>query len=152
MLLIVKISLNHSLLTILRKLSDLFIGMVIILIILQFLIEFLRDLNQISIERDLSDTSQKHLKTMSLIRLKHISKRCLIRDVSETSQKHLSQAFVIFQKYPTKMVSCDLRRFVTISDKIDVGQLETPTKFYIFWEQFMYFNQVCHEHIGLISA
>ena len=89
---------------------------------------------------------------MSLIRLKHISKRCLIRDVSETSQKHLSQAFVIFQKYPTKMVSCDLRRFVTISDKIDVGQLETPTKFYIFWEQFIYFNQVCHEHIGLISA
>ena len=41
---------------------------------------FLRDLNQISIERDISETSQKHLKrdvffVTSLRRLKNISKK-----------------------------------------------------------------------------
>ena len=64
----------------------------------------------------------------SLRRFEHISKKCLLRDVSETSQKHLSQVFVIFQKYPTKMVSCDFGRVTEISDKIDVGPLETLKK------------------------
>ena len=58
----------------------------------------------------------------------YLKKRCLFRDVSDTSQKYLSQVFVIFQKYPTKMVSCDFRRVIKISDKIDVGPLETLKK------------------------
>ena len=77
---------------------------------------------------DVFKTSQKHLKkdafcVTSLRRLEHISKRCLFRDVSVTSQNHLSEKFVIFQKYPTKMVLFDFRRVITISDKIDVGAL-----------------------------
>ena len=63
-----------------------------------------------------------------LRRLEQISKRCIFRDVSETSQKHSSQVFVIFQKYSRKMVSCHFRRFITISDKIDMGMLETLKK------------------------
>ena len=63
---------------------------------------FLRDFNQISIERDISEISQKHIKmenffVKSLRRLKfiskrstkYISKRCLFCDVFKTSQKHL---------------------------------------------------------------
>ena len=37
------------------------------------------------------------------------------------SQKHLPQLCVIFQKYVTKMTSCDFRRVITIPDKLDVG-------------------------------
>ena len=33
-----------------------------------------------------------------------------------------------FQKYPTKMVLCDLFRVIEISDKTDVGPLETLKK------------------------
>ena len=44
---------------------------------------------------------------------------------SETYQKHLLQVFVTFQKYPTKIVSCDFRRVIKISDKIDVGPLKS---------------------------
>ena len=84
-------------------------------------------------ERDISETSLKHLKrdyffVASLRRLKYMSKRCLLCDVSETSQKHLSQVFVIFQKFIIKMISSDFRRVITISDKIDVGPLETLKK------------------------
>ena len=43
-------------------------------------------------------------------------------------QKYLSQVFVIFQRYPTKMFSCDFRRFIEISDKIYMGPLETLKK------------------------
>ena len=51
----------------------------------------LRDLNQISIERDISETSQKHLKrdvffVTSLRRLKNISKKIVF---SETSLRRL---------------------------------------------------------------
>ena len=104
-----------------------------------------RDLNHIFIERDISETSQKkfkrddffvtslrHLKNISkgvfCVTSVRISKKCLFRDVSETSQKHLPQVFVIFQKYPTKMFSYDFRWVTEISDKIDVGQLETLKK------------------------
>ena len=52
-------------------------------------------------------------------------KRCLFRDISGTSQKHLLQVFLIFQEYRTKMVSCNIRRIITICDKIDVRPLET---------------------------
>ena len=46
----------------------------------------LRDLNQVSIERDISETSQKHLESdvffvTSLRRLKTSKKRCLLRNV-----------------------------------------------------------------------
>ena len=60
----------------------------------------------------------------SLRRLKLSRKRYLLREVSEMSQKHLSKVFVIFQNYPTKMVSCDFRMVIIISDKIDVKPLE----------------------------
>ena len=56
----------------------------------------LGDLNQISIERDISGTSQKHLKkdvffVTSLRRLRDISKKCLFCDVFKTSQIHLKK-------------------------------------------------------------
>ena len=49
-------------------------------------------------------------------------------DVYETSQKHLWQVFVVFQKYVTKMILCDFRRVITISDEIDMRPLETLTQ------------------------
>ena len=70
----------------------------------------------------------------------------VFRDISETSQKYLSQVFVMFQKFPTKMVSCDFRRVTKIFDKIDAGSLETLKKWNVFWEQCIAINQVCHEH------
>ena len=99
---------------------------------------------------------------MSLRRLKNISKkmsfvwrlsdvssisqkRCIFCDVSETSQNHLLQVFVIFQKYPTKIISCNFRKIIIISDKIDVGPLETLKKLNVFWEQCIDINQICHE-------
>ena len=48
------------------------------------------------------------------------------------------------------MVSCDFRKVFTISDKIDVGPLETLRKWTVFWEQMIDINQVCHS--GMISA
>ena len=80
----------------------------------------LRDLNQISIERGISKTSQKYFKSdvfffddyntsqihlkkdafyvTSLRRLEHVSKICLFCDVSETSLKYIRQVFVTFHK------------------------------------------------------
>ena len=106
----------------------------------------LRDFLETSQKRwlfcDVFKTSQIHLKKhvfflTFLRRLKNISKKmsfawllcdvssisrkgCLYPDVTKTSQKHLSQVFVIFQ-CPTKMVACDFRMVIKISDKIDVG-------------------------------
>ena len=108
----------------------------------------LRDLSQISIERYISETSQKHLKrdvffVTSLRRLKYISKKMSfpwrLWDVSKT----LSQVFLVFQKYVTKTISCDFRSVITISDKIDVGPWETLWKWNVLWEQCMDINQVC---------
>ena len=44
------------------------------------------------------------------------------------------------------MISRDFRRVITISDKIDVGQVETLKKWNVFWEQCIYINQVCHDY------
>ena len=44
------------------------------------------------------------------------------------------------------MISCDFRRVITISDKIDVGQVETLKKWNVFWEQCININQVCHDY------
>ena len=114
--------------------------------------------------QDVSNTSQKDVFfVMSLRRLKNTSKmmsfvwrledassisqkRCIFCDVSETSPKHLSQVFLIFLKYPTKVISCDLRRVITILDKIYVGALETLKKWNVFWEQCIDINQVYHEY------
>ena len=48
-------------------------------------------------------------------------------------------------KYPTKMVPCDFRRVVEISDKIDVGPLETLNKCNVFWELPVAINQISVE-------
>ena len=42
------------------------------------------------------------------------------------------------------MVSCDFPRVIKISDKIDVGPLETLEKWSVFWEQWTDINQVCN--------
>ena len=94
---------------------------------------------------------QIHLKkdafwVTSLRRLVHISKKMSIRDVSETSQKYLSQVFVIFQKHPTKMISCDFRRVIKMSDKIDVEPLEILKKWNVFWEQCIDIYEICHKY------
>ena len=123
----------------------------------------LRDLTQISIEIDISGTSQKHLKrdvffVTSLRGLKYISKKMFFCDVfktsqaylkkdvfsvtSETSQKYLLQVFLVFRKYFTKMIWCDFRRLI-ISDKIDVGPSETFKKWNFLWEQYIDISQVC---------
>ena len=79
-------------------------------------------------------------------------KRWLFCDVFKTFQKQLSHVFVIFQKYPTKMVSCDFRRVIRISDKIDVGPLETLKKWSVFLEHCIDINKPAMNISGLISA
>ena len=79
----------------------------------------------------------------SLRRLEHISKRRLFHNVSETSQIPLSKVFVVFQKYPTKMISCDFRRVITISDKIDPLETQEMKR---FLGAVLDINQVCHEY------
>ena len=101
--------------------------------------ETFRDLLETSQKRwlfcDVFKTSQIHLKkdvfcVTSLRRLKNISKKILsLRGLKNISR---SQVFVIFQKYPTKMISCDFRRVIIISDKIDVGPLETLKKWNVY--------------------
>ena len=44
------------------------------------------------------------------------------------------------------MVLCDFRRVITISDKIDVGPLETLKKLNVFWDQCIDINHVCYVH------
>ena len=52
----------------------------------------LRDLNQISIERDFSETSQKHLKREDFFCYAfQTSQRCLFSDIFKTSQKLLKE-------------------------------------------------------------
>ena len=48
--------------------------------------------------------------------LSHLNQIC---DVSETSEKYLPLVFVTFQKYSTKMVSCDFHWVIEIPDKED---------------------------------
>ena len=102
---------------------------------------------------DVSERSQSDLHWKRYLRdvSKTSQKRCLFRDVSETSQKHLSQVFLVFQKYVTKMISCNFRRLITISDKIDVGPSETLKKWNVLWEQCIDINQSSLPS-GLIST
>ena len=58
----------------------------------------------------ISDTSQKD------IYLRYIS------------QKYLLQVFVTFQKYLTKMVSCDVPKVIEIADEIDIRPLKMLKK------------------------
>ena len=44
------------------------------------------------------------------------------------------------------MISCDFRKVITISDKIDVRPSETLKKWNVSWEQCIDINQVCHEY------
>ena len=81
----------------------------------------------------------------SLRRPEHISKKISFLWYLWDVSKHLSQVFVIFQKYSTKIVSCDFPRVTETFDKIDVGLLKTLRKRNVFWEQCMVNNQVCHE-------
>ena len=55
--------------------------------------------------------------------------------------KNISQNHLFFQKYVTKMISCDIRRVITVSDKIDVGPSETLKKWIVLWEQCIDINQ-----------
>ena len=86
----------------------------------------------------------------SLRRLEYISKKMSfpwrLWDVSI----HLSQVFLVFQ-YVTKMISCDLRRLITISDKIDVRPSETLKKWNVLWEHCIDINQSSLPS-GLIST
>ena len=79
----------------------------------------LRDLNPVSKDRDISNTSQKHFKrgvffVTSLRRLKYISKRTFFCDVFKTSQIHLIK-YVFFvmslrllRKHLIKCIFCDV--------------------------------------------
>ena len=120
--------------------------------------------------RDLSETSQKrclfcqvfktfqiHLKkdvfcVTSWRRLGHISKKVSfpwrLWDASKTSlasifgfpkTRHKNTS----QKHVTKMISCDFRRLIKISDKINVGLSETLKKWNVLWDQCIDINQVC---------
>ena len=99
---------------------------------------YLRDLSETSQKRclfcDIFKTSQIHLKkdvffVTSLRRLKNISKKMSfpwrLWDVSKTS---LASIFGFSKIRHTKMISCDFRRVITISDKMDVGPSETLRK------------------------
>ena len=45
-----------------------------------------------------------------------------------------------------KNKSCDFSNVITISDKIDVGPLQTLKKWKVFWEQCIAINLVGHEY------
>ena len=120
----------------------------------------MRCLWEISIRSPLRETFQRPLRNISkdvffvtsLRYLKYMSKKMsffFFKDVFKTSQKHLSQVCFVFQKYVTKTISCDLRRTITISHKIDVGPSETLKKWNVSWEQGIDISQVCP--VGLAS-
>ena len=104
---------------------------------------YLRDFPETSQKRclfcDVFKTSQIHLKkdvffVTSLRRLKNISKKMSfpwrLWDVSKTS---LASIFG-FPKICHNLISCDFRRLIAISDKIDVGPSETLKKWNVLWE------------------
>ena len=87
----------------------------------------LRDLNQISIERDISGTSRKYLRTddffvTSLRRLKNIWKKLSFVDVFKTSQ--------IYSKNDVYSVT-SLRRLKNISCKYVWFLKNTPQKWFL---------------------
>ena len=102
----------------------------------------MRFLWEISIRSSFRGTSHRPLRNIS----KEMTFLWRLWDV-ETSQKHLPQVFGTFQTYLTKkMVLCDFRMVITISNKIDVGPLKTLKKWNVFWEQCRNINHVCHEY------
>ena len=121
---------------------------------------YLRHLSETSQKRclfcDVFKTSQKHLKkdvfcVTSLRRLGHISKKMSfpwrLWDVSKTS---LASIFG-FPKICHNLISCDFRRLIAISDKIDVGPSETLKKWNVLWEHCIDINQSSLPS-GLIST
>ena len=139
----------------------------------------LKDLSETSQKRhlfwDVFKTSQIHLKkdiffVTSLRRLKTSLKKFLLCDFFKTSRaylrkdvfsvtsprrlKNISLKYFWFFKNTSQMISCDFRRVITISDKIDVRPSETLRKWNILWEQCVDINQVCpvrwhlHESFG----
>ena len=108
----------------------------------------IRCLWEISIRFPLTETSQRSLKVFFCDVFKtseiHLKKKCFSCDVfkitenlkkdiySVTSQKYFLKVFVTFQKYPTKLVSCDIRRVIELSDKIDVGLSKTLKKWNVY--------------------
>ena len=109
---------------------------------------------------DVFKTFQKHLKKdvfclTSLRRLEQISKKMSfpwrLWDVSKSS---LASIFSFSKIHHTKMISCDFRRVITTSDKMDVGLSETLRKWNVLWEQCIDINQACpvgwylHERFG----
>ena len=100
---------------------------------------------------DVFKTSQKDLKigvfcVTSLRRLEHISKKMSfpwrLWDVSKTSLASICD----FSKVHHKNGFVWFRRVITISNKKDVGPLETLKKWNVFWEQCIDINQVYHEY------
>ena len=101
--------------------------------------------------RDLSETSQRRCLFCDVF--KTSQKRCILcdvfktsraylrKDVSETSQKHLWQVFLVFQKYVIKIILCDFREVIAISDKLDVGPSETLKKWKVLWAHCLDINQ-----------
>ena len=103
----------------------------------------------------------------SLRRLKTSSKTCLLCDFFKTSRaylrkdvfsvksprrlKNISLKYFWFFKNTSQMISCDFRRVITISDKIDVGPSETLRKWNVLWEQCIDINQSSLPS-GLIST
>ena len=92
---------------------------------------------------------------MSLRRLKNITKkRFLLRDVFKTSRAYIKKMTFSWRPGRLLNVLCpfNLRpvatgKVITISDKIDVGPLETLKKWKVFWgKQCIDINQVCHEY------
>ena len=82
---------------------------------------------------DISKTSKKDVLCVTSLRcLEPISKKMSfpwrLYDVLKTS---LASICDFSKKYPTKMVSCDFRRVITIFEKIDFGLLEKLKKYNI---------------------
>ena len=94
----------------------------------------LRDLKQISIERDISETSQTHLKRdeffVTSLRLSNTSqKRCLFCNVFKTSQKHLKKdVFSVLKKDAFSVTS--LWRLKNISRRYLWFFKNTPQKWF----------------------
>ena len=83
---------------------------------------------------DVFKTSQIHLKKdVFYVTSLRLLEQYLKKDVfSVTSLRRLRniilQVFLVFRKYPTKIISCHFCKVITISDKIDMEPLETLMK------------------------
>ena len=99
--------------------------------------------------RDLLKTSQKGLLFFDAFKMsqtsQNISKKMSIPwrtwDVSKISLTSICDF------YTAKLVSCDFRKVIAISDKLEVVSLETLKKWNVFWEQFIDISHACHEYL-----